>query len=204
MLPRRPDLRLEDDDFLEEDIGTASSPYFASSIPSAASLASTASGASSTTTLPLSTSKNGSSSNFGSPNPIMGAPRFIESLDTFPSNKARGKLSSLNPNSPSTSSLPQSRSVQHVKRPSPQLSRSNTDPSSSGLGEKRRAKREQNGEKLQLDEDVVKKLRRWVTTIAVGESSSERGTHQTVYLSFQWNLIWTTGLRYLECILQLT
>ncbi|TEB27105.1 DUF1630-domain-containing protein [Coprinellus micaceus] len=58
---------------------------------------------------------------------------------------------------------------------SPQLSRSNTDPSSSGLGEKRRAKREQNGEKLQLDEDVVKKLRRWVTTIAVVEFDLDDG-----------------------------
>ncbi|KAF6759851.1 hypothetical protein DFP72DRAFT_806147 [Ephemerocybe angulata] len=75
--------------------------------------------------------------------------------------------------SPSTSSLPQK--PLHLKRPGVHLSRSNTAPTRSSLSERRKAKQENGLKKLQLEEDVVVKLRRWVLGIAVVEFDLDDG-----------------------------
>jgi hypothetical protein len=74
-----------------------------------------------------------------------------------------------------------------------QLTRSNTAPTRNSLHERRKAK-QASGKQLQLDEDVVLKLRRWIIGIAVGESIALLVFGLRDLTTLQWSLTWTTAL----------
>jgi len=184
----RPTLDLNDEEPLEEDIGTSYSPYY--SIASASSLASS-------TTLDFS-SRNGSVTTFNTP-PIPPVPKHLGALSTFPHEKsAVNRALKTGPyvqrSSPSASSLQHQEPV----RPMVPLTRSNTAPATPGTEHSTPNLRMH---ALELDWSVVTKLRRWIMAIAIGGRQLSAGVFATDSPLEQWSSTWTKDLSSRDCIL---